>query len=256
MTPAIKLALAAGLGLVAAGVNMYVMNDRPAPRAFAVVRNDVRAGQTLDEASLGKTMIPGEVVAALPRTAVPYNQKETLYGRQTTRDLKRGDLVLWQDTAQPGWELSAGPDEEVLPISLDGLSTVPRLIRVGDQIGFLLARRKPLPMTKGKVDLSAVNKPEDSEVDYLGPFRVLSVGERVSREGKGPDRAGDDRIITVAMKLGPDRKVDNLTRQLVLARMNEPGSMVRIVGLVLHSKQRATELGPTARTPEPIAPPQ
>ncbi|MBY0525257.1 MAG: hypothetical protein K2R98_17755 [Gemmataceae bacterium] len=234
MSPWIKLAIPIGLGLVAAAINFYVMTDKPAPRAFAVAREDIRSGAPFKESSIGVMMVPGEVAGSFPRTAVPYAHRETIYGRPATRDLKRGDMILWQDSSQPGWELSAGAGEEALPISLDGLSTVPRLIRVGDQVGFLIAQ------TGARTGKEPLVKTGDPEVDYIGPFRVLSVGERISRDGdKKSDRAGDDRIITVAMKLGPNNKIDETTRKYLVARVGERSGTLRIVGLVLHSSHKA-----------------
>ena len=247
MNPLIKLALPLGLGVAAAGMNWVALHKGPPPRAFGVAVADIKAGDVLKESHFGKVMVGGETSTALPRTAIPFEQLDTIYGREATRDVRKGDLVLWQDSTRPGWELAVQADEKALPISLDGLSSVPTLIRVGDQIGFLVARdRGPAPRSDSPA-VRQQQRPEDVDLDYVGPFRVLSVGDRISRDNaeKGPGRGADERVITVAVKTGAEGQLDNKTRRLITARYADKNGL-KIVGIIFDSarKQETAALPP------------
>lgn len=245
MNPMLKLAIPIGLGLVAGGLNWYAVRKGPPPRALAVAVAEVKAGDVFKESHFAKLMVSRELNDALPKTAVPYEHLETLYGRESTRDLKKGDMVLWQDSTRPGWELSAMPDEKALPISLDGLSSVPKLIRVGDQIGFLVAKEQQQVKTAdakaGDAKTGDRRRPDELDLDYIGPFRVLSVGERISRDNSEKNmssRGGDERVITVAVKMGTDGQIDARTRKLITARYGEKTIGQRIVGIVFDSSRK------------------
>src|SRR5262249_23074717 len=158
---------------------------------------------------------------------------------EATRDLKKGDMILWQDSTRPGWELSALPGEKALPISLDGLSSVPKLIRVGDQIGFLVSKEQQV--VKADAKSAESRRPSELDLDYIGPFRVLSVGERISRDNSDKNlssRNGDERVITVAVKMGADGQIDARTRKLITARYGEKTVGQRIVGIVFDSSRK------------------
>jgi hypothetical protein len=240
MNPMLKLVLPIGLGLLAGGLNWFAVKKGPPPRAMAVATAEIKAGDVFKESHFGKLMVPGELTDNLPKTAVPYEHLETLYGRESTRDVKKGDMILWQDSTRPGWELSAMPDEKALPISLEGLSSVPKLIRVGDQIGFLVSKEQPV--VKGADAKSLDRRPPDElNLDYIGPFRVLSVGERISRDNSDKTmspRNGDERVITVAVKMGTDGQIDARTRKLISARYGEKTVGQRIVGIVFDSSRK------------------
>lgn len=223
MNPFFKLAIPIVLGLTAAGVNWLFMREKPVPQYYARMRADLNRGDPFKDGLLERFPVDSEYVTYMPKTAVPYEQRETLFGREATRDLKKGDMILWQDSSHPGWEFNLQENEKALPISLEGISSVPKLLRVNDYISFLVAQGPEKP--KG-------NTQPDVKVELVGPFRVLSVGDRVSRdsqERKTEGRVTDERMITVAVRIDDPQKIDDKIRKVVTAR----GFDRRLVGLVL-----------------------
>ena len=194
-----RLAIPILLGLVAGALNWWVIRGQVAPHTFTKVAREIRAGQVIDEASLKPLAVSGDL-DAIGQSAVPFKDRAVLFNRRAGRDLLAGDLVLWRDaTAPPPTAMLAAEGEELLPISLDGISIVPRLLQVGDQVGFLISPGRGGP---------AAGAPKagagELELEHIGPYRVLSVGDRLGRIPDGPARggSGDERVITVAIRRG------------------------------------------------------
>lgn len=233
MNAILKLIIPIGLGLLAFAMNFLVMTEKPEAKYYAVVKVPLKQGEKFREAVLQPLPVDApQVTKALPKSAVPWNERETLYDRETTRDLQKGDLVLWQDVAHSGWELNLKPGEHALPISTEGLSNVPKLIRPMDEIGFLVADYPVKPTGAAKMTAAQ----EKGDVIYVGPFRVLGVGDRVNRdimEKKIEGRLGDERVITVAVRI--DRESKEIKDQRVKDLYSGKGLDVRrrIVGIVL-----------------------
>src|SRR4051812_18444885 len=112
MNPIFKLAIPILLGLTAGGVNWFVMREKPAPQYYARMKAGLSQGDAFKPSHFEQFPIDSEYVSALPKTAVPFDQRETLFGREATRDLKKGDLVLWQDSSPPGWEFNLQDGEK------------------------------------------------------------------------------------------------------------------------------------------------
>jgi hypothetical protein len=107
---------------------------------------------------------------------------------------------------------------------------------IGEQVGFLVGRRRPDAPTIAVASLSADDGPE---VDYVGPFRLLSVGDRLSRlEGDAPDgtsHGAESRIICVGIRFVDGRReLDGESRNLVAALSSDMGSKTRILAIVMH----------------------
>jgi len=202
---------------VAAGVLNYAALSRregaTGSETFLQAAEDVAAGAPIGEGAVRPLPISGtdEELAALRAAAVPEAERATVVGNPAPRPLKKGDLILWRDTVPPPRDLEAGPGEKVLPVSLEGVTVEPGLLKVGREIGFLVdpgataedPRSRPAP-------------------EYVGPFRLLSVGAVVSPDayapaGGGPGRAGDRRVVSVAVKLDAENRLDARSGRLVAA---------------------------------------
>lgn len=213
------------IGVAAAGLNWVVLNSRAPAKTFVRVNTPVKANTTIEEGVLDKVELSGDL-ESLEKTAVPYSMRAVLFGRYLLRDLHKNDIILWQDTIASRGELN----EPALPIPLEGMNVVPALLQVGDQIGFLAARGS-------KPTNSGANTAEP-ELDLIGPFRILSVGDQVYRlEGADTrtSKGTSDRIITIAVKLANDRQIDdpNIGKLLAALKGGESENRSRVYGVVL-----------------------
>jgi hypothetical protein len=234
----IGLMFAMGLGALAGGLNWSVIHSRTAPRAFIRIDRDLEAGEPIRDEYLERKDIRGDL-GSLFEAALPYDERATLFNRPAPRTLHRGDLILFSDAESPPAELMARAGEDALPVPLEGVSIVPELLRVGDEIRFLVTAtglRGPEPTADGG---------DPTSYHYLGPFRILSVGSRLTRRPPGEDdpSPGDPRLITVAIKHQADGEpLDSQTRRLVDAidaMKQGRGPVGRIVAIILTPAVRA-----------------
>jgi hypothetical protein len=250
MNALLRLAVPVTLGLAAGGLNWWVLNARVAPQTFVKVNKDLPAGRPFEASALEPLEVSGEV-EALGKAAVPFQERAVLFNRPAGRNLHAGDLVLWGDASPPRpTSLLAEEGEEGLPISLEGISIVPKLLRVGDQVGFLV--------TAGRAPAAPKAAAPGMNLHYVGPFRILSVGERLGE--KAPDESargsdGDDRVITVAIRRGGEGRVlDNDSASLVEAmdamRGGRDSTGRRVVSILLRPT-RAPAPPPAAAKPKP-----
>src|SRR5262249_49190572 len=146
------------------------------------------------------------------------------------RDLAPGDLVLWQDATPPPAELKLPDDEEALPIPLSAIGHVPtKLLHVGDSIAFLVPR---VQAKAGSLNL------DESGFQHLGPFRIVSIGGRLSRQAPSLVRESEEPVITVAIQLNRDGKtLDEKTNRL-LAALRSGRDGTPIAAIVLHPSPR------------------
>lgn len=226
----LKFLIPIGLGLAAAALNLAaVSQSRPETWRGVRVARDLAAGEVLGAADLEPAELTGDP-GSLARTAIPWSSMGILLARPVPRALRAGDLVLWRDAVPEPEELSAAPGEKALMIALEGIAVQPTLLRVGDDVGFLVADDdEPSPSVEG-----------DGSADYLylGPFSLLSVGERLSR-GAGSG-GGDPRVISVAVRVDDQGRLDDRARRLVFAteRGRRGGGRGRIVALLLDPSPR------------------
>lgn len=244
----LKLLLPIGLGLIAVFINTTVMNSKLRPKELIVVRKNMKTGDIFTPADIESREFSGDV-ASLVRAAIPWSERAVLFGREVPRDLIAGDLVLSRDATPPALELKPNAGEASLPVSLEGVASVPRLLLVGEEIGFIIDKRRlggaqtgPL----GNVIQSAGQQLSMTqaavEPDYVGPFRVLGVGQRLTRTDVESDTGGaiEQRIITIAIKLGPDNDIDPEAEKLIKA-INSPSGRGGLLSIVLKRSVRSPD---------------
>jgi hypothetical protein len=238
----IKLLVPVLLGLFAVYVNSSVINRKLQPRDLVIVRGNLKAGEVFSSSSIQRASFPGNI-ADLFATAIPWQERAVLIGREVPRDLREGDLVLWRDATPPARELQPEEGEVSLPVSLSNIDFVPQFILVGEEIGFFVdgnklkgaATRTVRPDFGTGTDV-AIDIPDFSQSGvvtpvYVGPFRVLSVGRRLTRtEGDEPGtRGGDSRILTVATKLDASGNADPNADKLLRVSNGQSGGLLAIV---------------------------
>ena len=237
-----RLALPVGFGVAAAVLNILTIAARIKPEPFVAVKRSVLAGDTFAPEDLVQVELSGDL-KALRQAAIPWTQRANLYYRIVPRDLIEGDIVLWRDATALIEELpQAGEDR--LPITLSNIPSVPSLILVGQQIGFWIGQADDGEGPRGASGNAAGG-------EYVGPFRVLAVGERAApgREGASASRTAMEQVLTLAVRLNPvTKELDEKTRRLVGASNRHGG--LRILAILLSGSRR-----PDRALPEPVAPP-
>jgi hypothetical protein len=232
MNNALKLLIPIALGIVAAAVNWFALQEKTAPGVYLKVKEDIRAGQPFTADILDRLEVPGDS-GSLRETAVPYRDKAVLYNSPSLRDLKKGDLVLWRDVKP-----QMVPGEDQLPISLEGISVVhPRLLAVGNEVTFVIDRngnKTAAPSSSTGGTKSSESRPD---LTYIGPFRIVTVDGQVARPEK--ESRGGERLITLAIRrLGENGVPNPSTTQLLEAIKARKEGRHKFVEMILNAPRK------------------
>jgi hypothetical protein len=199
------LVVAIGLGICGAFFNWIYLNTRTeqlAMEEFVGIRPKtmVQRNELLTRDQLVPVPIPRDAAATLREFAVLYSARQSVIGHAVTRNLPGGSLLLNDDLRTPPLELNLGqgPDkdspsrERAMWMPFDSRAFVPSLITPGDMVSFLVQRpaaphaaaRTPAAKPDAQAALVPVAAPggddaSASGTEVLGPFKVLSVGNRL-----------------------------------------------------------------------------
>jgi hypothetical protein len=199
------LVVAIGLGICGALFNWIYLNTRAqqvAMELFVGIRPKtvVERNELLTRDHLVPVPIPREAAGTLREFAVLYSAQQAVIGHAVTRTIPGGSLLLNDDIRTPPLELNLGLGadkegsvrERAMWIPFDTRSFIPSLITPGDQVSFLMPRptappaasARPAPAkpdaqpTPVPVTAPSANDPA-AGTEVLGPFKVLSVGNRL-----------------------------------------------------------------------------
>jgi hypothetical protein len=98
MTNMTKLGIAVALGVVAFGMNIFILNSGKKPSNYIRVKSEmIAAGTRISDKDIEGIAIPGD--AALQKSFIPFddNGKGLVLGIAATRDYQQGDLILQRD---------------------------------------------------------------------------------------------------------------------------------------------------------------
>lgn len=265
------LILAIGLGLVGAICNWFYVHriaTGSRPELFVGIRPDVSisASDVFTEEMIEPVPIPEDRVGSLIDKAVLWKNKETVIGVKATRNYARasGELLLVQDLRTPPPELKLGPNQRAMWVPLDTKTIVPSLLVPGvDQVSFLIPRYSmtesadssddappvtsgvpaPSPMQASRQARGArtAQATPTGEIEQLGPFTVLAVGNRlgsaeVFRAARGAQVQENVMavLVTVRPLEGGGEQLDDNAKTLWnrLRQANFQG-----VGILLHPRE-------------------
>ncbi len=205
------LILAIGLGIAGALFNFAYLAKRSREVdavGFVGIKKDkvIGRGEPIREDSLERVDIPQRWVGTLNDFAVLWTARQTVTGRSPWRALEGPALLLRSDLRTPPQELTLAPDERAVGVPIDAKKFVPALVQPGDFVSFIVtASRLDYPMlaleNPGKTEPAkdaaagkaepkdaagkggppvAPRRPQPSDtVDEIGPFKVLSIGNRL-----------------------------------------------------------------------------
>jgi hypothetical protein len=225
------LLAAAVCGILAFVMNLAYLSIKSTPQEYVRVKQAVEAGTLLTKDLVEVVELYGDVKS----TAVPFGDVATLYQLPAPRDFQAGELVLWQDVKPkpPAMQLRAG--ETALHVSIESLRVEPSLLHIGDQIGFVVPK---YPAEAG----DAEKLPPDARREYqqIGPFRILSIDEKVVEspvKGRSLFRIG---TLSVATRLESDgRSFSPDANNLIQAFSREEIGGITLNGQVLGAKVAA-----------------
>jgi len=215
--------LAAGLQLVAS-----MQRARPAQFLGVRVKAPVAPGQVFEDTLFEEFRLAVDQAGSLRTTAVAWHDRALLFGRQSVSRLEPGDVVMHRDVESPELTLDLAKDEYGIVVPLSGAAIESGLLMVGGEIGFTLALGddagppiEPAPPGDAISDNPAAARtakapaePIDRTLrpgEILGPFRLVTIGARTTRYGRG----GGSGTVTVAAKLAPDGRLDAKARKLM-----------------------------------------
>ena len=186
------LIIAVVLGVVGAAVNFLYLTSKASnfeKIAFLGIHRDasIKRGDTFREDHFAPIEIPKMAVSAqLSETALKFTDKSTVVGMKATRDYAGGEMVLEEQLRTPPAELVfTDANERVMWVPVDTRTFVPALVRPGDYVSFLVPKgyvvRPPAPPAgdNGDEDTGPATPPPLSDSELVGPFKVLSIGNRL-----------------------------------------------------------------------------
>jgi hypothetical protein len=203
MNPWLKLGVPLLLGCGAAVINWQVLQSELEPHYFVKVTKEMKPGDLFKKDTLEKVTIRNaDGAGSLDSVAVAWKEHYLLFDTPCVRELKANDIVFQRD-APSRFKVIQGleKNERALLLSLDEVKYEPALLMVGTRISFVCDKDSlaaPGPTTGGtspKLGLGSGGSV------VLGPFRILSVGRRVTPESESD--ASDSaaaRVISIAVK--------------------------------------------------------
>jgi len=240
MTPLLRLVIPLALGLSAAVINGMVVETRTASHPFVRIGREVKAGELIEGAALEQINLPGDV-GDLRKSLVVYGDREVLIGTRAQRDLFPGDVLFWQDAARPDAAIPANDGEQILPVDLSGVAVETSLLFPGTFIDFWIS----LPPVTGAMTVSnqkaqagSTTGGERGKFQRIGPFRLLSVGSRFGQPSSAEENdrhvpRGNERVISVAVKVRPDGQYEDASQQLLDAQAQK-----QIMAIALHPRSQ------------------
>jgi len=260
------LILAIGLGIAGALFNFAYLANRSRDVekvAFIGVKEDkvVGRGEPLTEENLEPVEIPRRWVGKLEDYAVLYSARQTVLGRRVWRALEGGSLLLRSDLKTPprelnfGANLPSGVQEMATGVPIDSRKFVPSLVEPGDLVSFIVsASRVDSPTLaeapradpagkanpKGAPSVMAARPPSRDGVDLCGPFKVLSIGNRLGSHDvmqAAKISQTQENVMTIAVKIENGKMEPEAAR---LMRILEQAG-TKSLGYLLHPRNEKKE---------------
>lgn len=257
------LVVAIGLGICGAFFNWIYLNTRTQQMAmeeFVGIRPKtvVQRNELLTRDHLVPVPIPREAAATLREFAILYSARQSVIGHAVTRNVPGGSLLLNDDLRTPPLELNLGqgPDKEgqtrerAMWMPFDTRAFVPSLITPGDLVSFIVQRpaaphvaARPAAKPEAAaalVPVAAAPNAADASgagTEVLGPFKVLSVGNRLgSVEAFRAARMSQaqENVLTILVNIEPSGQLEPKAQRLwELVR----ASNFQRVGVLLHPRK-------------------
>jgi hypothetical protein len=249
------LILAVGLGIAGAVFNWAYLISRTSEKEnvyFIGVKPNVtlNSGDKIKSEHIELVGLPRDAVGNLKDFAVPFETNssvdtQSVVGQTVWRVIQGGRLLLKDDLKTPPPELKLEPDEQAMFVPIDARSIITSLIVPGDQVIFLVSKTVPgkptpaVPPTPTAAAGEPIPDPADAEnpnpttsgpIEKIGPFKVLSIGNRLgSAEVMKANRISQqqENVMMISVKSKDDQKALYLQSRLEATNYRQVG--VRLV---------------------------
>lgn len=252
------LILAIGLGVVGALLNFAYLANKSSKEelvGFVGIRTNLQQGERLRADAIEEVRIPARVAGHLKNYAVLWSARDAEVDKRVSRNLPAGSLLLLQDMRSPpaaldfGKNLPPGVEERAWFVPVDLRRMVPSLVQPGDLVTFVAPaaeaglphRALPKPNPAGpenpgrsspepilSADLASV-PPAEGDLEMIGPFRVLSLGNRLTapevlQAAQIPQT--QEGVMTIAVRLENGRLEPQAQRLLRLLEVSRAQPLV------------------------------
>jgi hypothetical protein len=248
----VALFVAAALGLVGAVVN-WIYLDIKSKQVESIEFLSVAPSATIfpgdrfTEDKLAPLAIPkNNVKVPFYAQAIKWADRQTVIGMTAVYPFEAGEIILRQriKTPPPTMELTR-EDERGLPIPVDTRTFVPSLVNPGDMVSFVVGgiAAAPMPQDPDAAEQGESGPPQpaptpamrNSRIETIGPFRVLSIGNRLGSadvlKASGMSQV-QENVMTIAVRMQGDQLEPKAARLLSLIQAG--GS--RQAGVLLHPR--------------------
>jgi hypothetical protein len=194
MNHTLKLALAAGLALLAAWANKQYLDASVRTESYLVVNARVLRGQKLTADKLSPVALGGQT-RDLKLLSIPWRERATVEDRESPRDLEPGELLRRVDFDAPAKKPMRLRDDEVaVSIPLNNLNVNLPALRIGQFVYASIVTE--IPRTGDDEDFSPTPK---TQLKQVAPFRLLALGEHTESDFQASAASSQgERLITVA----------------------------------------------------------
>ena len=224
-----NIALPLILAFIAGVLNLAVLSRTSVTYSYVTVTNDLKPGELFDLSQLDQVTVSAKVTGA-----IPWEERTVLATLSSPRPLLAGDWVMQSDVVpneEAGIQLK--PNEVALNVSLDDIMIEPKLMKIGQPIGFAIRDSEASAQS-----VEDGSKPSgQGQYRIVGPFRLVSLGEIANQEIRSEDTEQTEipKTISVAVPAAADKKLDAESQLLTQAI-----EQTRIVAIVLYPATKAT----------------
>jgi hypothetical protein len=212
------LLIALGFGVLGALCNwLYIdQKSRDFEKVEFVAIADgvtINAGDRFKRTDFAPVSIPRISVGNLDKAAFQFRDVETLVDMPAIRSFTPGEIVLRQDLRTPPLDdirTKLNRNELLMWVPVDTRTFVTALVNPGDEVSFIVPRLTPAPANG---DTASTDDP----TRMLGPFRILSVGNRMGSldalRAAGMTQQ-QENVLSIAVTVRADGTLDDRGQEL------------------------------------------
>jgi len=243
----LNILLPLGLAFIAGVMNFAVLSRTTAMQSYIEVTSNLKPGETFKIPLLKQV----KVAAKIPG-AIPWEERNVLATLRAPRPFEAGDWVMQSDIVPQdavGIQLEKG--EVALNVSLEGIVIEPKLLKIGQPIGFVIRQSDE---KSPAATPSTTERIEGENYQIVGPFRLVTLGEIAIEEidPEEEDQLRPPKTISVAVPSTDGKQLDSEAQ-----RLSQAIEQTRITAIVLYPTERpAVEKSSTATETQTETPAQ
>lgn len=223
----LNILLPLGLAFIAGVMNFAVLSRTTATQSYIEVTGNLKPGETFKIPLLKQIKVAAKVPGA-----IPWEERNVLATLRAPRNFEAGDWVMQSDIVpQDEIGIQLEKAEVALNVSLEGIVIEPKLLKIGQPIGFVIRQSDEVMANT----TSSMNNTTPKEYQIVGPFRLVTLGE-IAVEEVDPDEEDQLRppkTISVAVPSSDGKSLDPEAQ-----RLSQAIEQTRITAIVLYPTER------------------